>query len=125
MGTQLETDDLRQFAVLWPASPNAAKDGRKQVRQPVEIPVRWEWGLKLNVASPDGTEKMIATVFIDRRITIGSILRKGKKEDLPSIVDDLTQVLDYKEVPDIKGRHARRLVMLGLFGDDLPTIDYT
>lgn len=125
MGTKLATTGLTGYAVLWVASPNMSQHSREQVRPPKEIRVRWEWGLKLNVGSPDGSEKMTATVYVDREITIGSILRKGRQQDLPSVVDDLTQVLDYKEIPNVKGRFARRLVMLGLYGDDLPQIDHT
>lgn len=125
MGTQLETDDLKQFAVFWLASPNVDKWGKKQVRTPKEIPVRWEWGLKLNQVATEASEKMIATVYVDREITIGSILWKGRKANLPSTLTDLVQVLDYKEIPDIKGLSPRRLVMVGLYSDTLPTIDYT
>ena len=115
MGTQLETSDLHQFAVLWEVHPKADQYGKQAVRRPVEIKVRWQKGVMFNKSpSVDATEKIVAQVFVDREIKPRSILWQGRKKDLPSDTNltDLRTVLDNDEIPDVDGKNPRRFVLL-------------
>lgn len=110
----IETVNLYQRAVLWEPT-GIGQFGNPTVAvaaSGVEICVRWEEKLSEEVG-PDGTP--VATpdlVFVDRVIAIGSQIRLGAKADLPSTLNNLREVIDYSEIPDIKGRCRQRTVTL-------------
>jgi hypothetical protein len=121
-GSQLETDDLFQWAVLWPALPLAATDGQGQQRigPAVDIPARWSKGSRLNQAALEQNKTATAEVVVDREIPVGSILWQGQIADLPSPLRNLYQVLENKERWDVKGRNVRRSVVVTSFNETLP-----
>ena len=115
---------LKNDAVLWEATGDFDDDGRIQVSAAVAIKCRWQDDVG-DVLLPNGeTIAYNHVVMVDRAITEGSILWKGKLPSLPSpAVDlDLTQAIRVIGVPDIKNRVQYREVMLMKFGRTLPTI---
>ena len=110
-----------QKAVLW---TRAGFDdyGRPTVNSPIELKVRWEDGKRQDLGPLASPVAVDATVTVDREIEIGSMLRKGAKTTMPSPVDKIHEVVDYVEIPDVKGRVAERVVLLRRFAESLPTI---
>ena len=110
----METVNLYEKAVLWeptglsgfgsPTVGNAASG--------VEICVRWEEKLNEEVGPESTPVSTPDVVFVDRVIAIGSQIRLGAKADLPSTLDKLREVIDYSEIPDIKGRCRQRTITL-------------
>jgi hypothetical protein len=117
----IEVQNLNQKAVLWAAS-SYDNFGCYQVTSPVEIDCRWEESRKQS-ASPENTViAIVATAFVDREIAAGSILWKGSLSDLPTSPTGLKEVVDYEEVPDLKGRNVQRTVTLARYNEQLPTV---
>lgn len=117
--TRLATRRLHQKAVLW---SNTGKNnyGEVTVGTATEINVRWE-ETQSDITDANGqTVAVTAEVAVDREITVGSIMWEGAEADLPDAPTNLKQVLSYQEVPDIKGRTFRRIVLLGKYGNTLP-----
>lgn len=116
-----EVQDLNDYAVLWAAS---SKDnyGRFKVSPPVEIRVRWEDSLHESTDPQNTVEARPAEVFVDRAISIGSVLWHGRQKDLPSTPTSLYKVAGYDGTPDIKNRFTQRTVSLVRYGDTLPEV---
>lgn len=110
----METVNLYELAVLWEPT------GLDQFGQPtvavaasgVEICVRWEEKLNEEVGPESTPVSTPDVVFVDRVIAIGSQIRRGAKADLPSTLDELREVIDYSEIPDVKGRNRQRTITL-------------
>lgn len=118
-----QTKLLRQRAYLW------AIDGRDSYGEPeiggtaisstngVEIKCRWEIG-KNEFPGPNNETIIVDGVaYVDRTITVGSLMWLGREIDLPSPLTDVLQVVDYSEKRDIKGNNPRRRVLLQKFKD--------
>ena len=118
MGSKLETEGLTQPAVLWPI--NGTGNYGEKVGAPVQIMVRWESVRSRKDSGQTDSELVVAKVFIDQEILLGSLLWKGKQEELPANPKNLVRVKEYKEVPDDKGRHVRRWVMCTGAADYVP-----
>ncbi len=116
----IETSGLHQKAVLWVES-GFDNDGNVKVVAAVEIDVRWIEGKGDIRNAQSGSIDFDATAVIDREIAVGSIMWKGELDDYVATVVKY-QVVDYREVPDIKGRKFRRVVKLMKFGTELPTL---
>lgn len=119
----METADLHQKAMLWEFSGHDRY--QQTVSSGVELNVRWEDKREETVDAEGRTVAVEATVVVDQKITVGSIMWKGKETDLPDPVTDVTDlkiVVAYNETPDIKGRNIRRTVKLARYNDTLPTI---
>ena len=118
----METAFRTQYVVLWTGG-SLDNYGQYQVASPVEIKVRWE-DTQEEIEDPaGGTIITSSRVVIDRVITVGSIMWKGKLDDLPSSPTNLKRVVSYIEVPDIKGRSSRRVVLLTAYSDTLPPVE--
>lgn len=115
----MEVDCLNQKAVLW-ASNGFDNYGNPKVDAAVEIKVRWEKGRKENLDPLTANVGIDSTVVVDRVIPLRSIMWLGALADLPSPTVDLRQVIDSGEIPDVKNRYARRVVMLTNWSDTLP-----
>lgn len=104
-----ESAELNQYAVLWSVVGTTAY-GDPTFASPVEIRVRWEdsYGEKLDPES--GAIKAPATIVVSHRIVVDSLLWLGRLKDLPSPPQNIRQVINYKEIPDVKGREFRREV---------------
>lgn len=110
----METINLYEKAVLWEpiglnqfAGPTVGSSASG-----VEICVRWEEKLNEDVGPESTPVSTPDVVFVDRVIAIGSQIRLGAKADLPSTLDKLREVIDYSEIPDIKGRCRQRTITL-------------
>jgi len=117
----LETSSLKQDAVLWPFSSfNASGDIQVSVATPVKV--RWESISSESVSAEVAPEAKNISVYVDRVISVGSVMRLGKLRQLPTPVDKVMEVINYDEVPDIKARYYQRTVTLRKYGNTLPTI---
>jgi hypothetical protein len=111
---------------LWERVGNDAY-GEPIVSSPIELRVRWE-DTDDEMRKPDSTLiRLAATVVVDRKVPIGSIMWKGDLDDwngTGSSTDeiDLMQVEAYLETPDLKNRYLRRVLRLSRFRSTLPTI---
>lgn len=114
----------RHWAVYW------ARIGTDRTGQPTttnvaaEIRCRWDDTVR-TVLGPDGNPLAIdATVGgLDRAIPVGSLMWKGRLEDMPGTsqtpAQDVMRVVSYEETPDIRGRNAYREVRLSRTKDVL------
>ena len=116
-----EVQNLNQRAALWVAS-TLDRHGRFTLLSVVEIAVRWEGGEQEGGRPQSTSAPEDVTAFVDRVITIGSIMRYGTVAALPTSPDKLFKVTGYTGMPDIKGRIYQRSVTLTKYGDTLPTV---
>lgn len=121
----MEQADCHDKAVLWPLE-RIDSHGKPVVGQPEELDVRWVEKRREVSDNQGGTITIEATVIVDQKIVEGSQMWKGRIEDLPAGVDFSTElqglmhVQSYTETPDVKGRVARRKVMLTRANNTLP-----
>lgn len=119
-----ETADLVHKAVLWSAEGGADEYGRHRVGAANEISCRWVWGTGLISNPLERNESISATIAVDRRIKIGSILFRGTLEELRRNIDqdpdNYVQVVSYDETPDDKGRRSRKVVTVERYSAQLP-----
>jgi hypothetical protein len=117
----MERLSLTDRAVLFAAD---ALDGygRFTVTTGVEINVRWE-DVRQESSDPQNTvESVPATAFVDRVITVGSVLWHGRLVDLPASPTNLYKVVGYNGTPDIKGRITSHTVTLIRYNNTLPEV---
>ncbi len=107
----IETDCRTQFVVL-EAATGVDDYGENTRAAPVEIKVRWELGKTEAVDSLGNTIGIDVIAVVDRVIAIGSTLWLGRIADYPATPLGAQEVIDYKEIPDTKGREFRRVVLL-------------
>lgn len=108
-------------AVLW-ARSGFDKKGIPKVTTPVEIMSRWEKGARQIMGPEDVPIGATGNVMVDREITVGSLLWLGELEDLPDAPSGLVEVIDYEEIPDVKGEEKQRNVVVRRWKDSLPTV---
>lgn len=116
----METGNLTQKAVLWAAN-GFDSYGEPKVDAGVEISVRWEDGRGEVTDAKGNAIAYDATVTVDRRITVGSIMWLGKLADYASTETKL-RVVSFSEVPDVKGQNKWREVLLARLSDELPDL---
>ena len=116
----METDALVQDAVLW---TDAGEDryGREKISAAVDIKVRWEVDEQNEITDDGEVERRNVTVFVDREIAEGSLMRLGTIATLPNPVTNVFEVVTYREIPDIKGCEFQRTVTLQKYDKTLPT----
>lgn len=115
----------RQTAVLWPM---ASRDRQNEpvMEDPVELRVRWEHRLR-EVPGRDGTPlAVVATVWVDRRVPVGSAMWLGELADWPGTGrgdndEELCYVATRQMVPDEKGREVEWVLTLTRSRDTLGT----
>ncbi len=108
----METADLRQCAVLWPATGHD-EYGQPTVGEPVEIRCRW---VKKSQQVPDAQDNLVtvdATVVVCRKVEVRSNLYEGTLADYLTLGtsgdrEALVEVVTFSETPDIKNRFHRR-----------------
>ena len=112
-----------QDALYWPASGFDAY-GNPDVdmtADPVELKVRWEQVSPESLDAQGNTVNYDAVVVVDREIPIGSVFWQGTLDSLFPLgsppTSELMYVKTYSDIPDIKGRHHRRLVYLMRLAD--------
>ena len=123
----IEEDCRFQKALLWEATANYDRKGKRKVSAAVELDVRWE-NKQQDILDPLGnTISVDATVVVDRDIPVGSIMWEGGTADVPGTSGippgDFLYVAVYEKIPDIKNRHHRKRVFLVRSTDALPEIE--
>lgn len=105
--TRPEMTGRYQKALMWPVI-GTDRYGQVRVGAPVELRVRWDWGRKEVLGQDGSSQSADATVIVDRRIQVGSLMWLGGLNDLPGTAQmaetDIMQVITYKGVKDVKGR---------------------
>lgn len=124
----IEYVDTPQIAILWPCSGVDAY-GKPQidVNNPIELSVRWERSNE-EILDPDGnTIKLDASVVVDRKIRVGSLMWLGELDDWVGtgsgsgqLDTELMEVVGYKNIPDLKGRTSWEEVGLIRYKNQLP-----
>lgn len=128
-----EKSHRRQDALYWAYTGDDDNGDPLRDEEFTELKVRWEWGRKETVDAKGVVIAVDATVVVDREVPIYSFFWKGSVEDLAELLpgtgridrtdvptDDIMQVMTYKEVPDVKGRIARREVGLQRYSSRMP-----
>ena len=131
---RLEDMDRPQSAILWPKAGND-KEGQVAVFQPISLDpqegtgVRWIDKRDEALNSKSAIVGWDAMVRVDRKIEVGSIMKKGCLEAIlepdgtvPDAPGDLYEVKAYYETPDIKARSFVHDVALMRFRDHLPLV---
>lgn len=106
-----ETAGLTMAAVVWMKS-GYDNDGNPTVKAPVEICCRSEKTVTELTDNQTGKVSAQLTLFVDRRIPVGSEVWIGTLRSLPVDPDPVYVVVDSREVPDIKGREVQRTLTL-------------
>ena len=112
----------RQKAVLWANTNTYDDDGQPQVSAATELKVRWETERMETPVTVNESVAYDEAVQVRQEVAVGSIMWKGKLKDLPSTPNNLRKVVDYIEIPGIKGRIEDRWVLLVKYSDILPTV---
>ena len=119
---RFETTSRTQKAVLYASSTDHTSQGQKKVAAAVELDVRWEEGQSDALNDRGETIRIDATAVVDQDITVGSLVWLGAKDDLPSPVTDLKEVVSFSKIPNQKGTVFRRVVGLIRYSNALPPI---
>ncbi len=121
----IEVVERNQTAILWRFA-GYDSSGESVVEDPVEVRVRWEDvrtdPRRGQMVGPDGNLiSLIAEVVVDREITVGSLMWKGRLRDYNANFEtQVREVVLYSETPDVKGRVSRREVGLGFYKGSVP-----
>ena len=119
----LETDDLKQTALLWAAS-GYDDDGEPKVNNLVAMFVRWEDGRGTTQDGQGDTVVFTATVYVDRVIAVESVLYLGTETEYNADTkQELYRVVGRSATPDIKNQSYRRSVLLARLSRELPGIN--
>jgi hypothetical protein len=125
-----ETFERHDYAVYWRAT-GIDRFGEFTFDDPIEIKVRWELGRK-EMQSPSHTPISVdGTVVTTIYMPIGSLLWRGRLDDVPSgtgsglpfedLEDELMSVNGpWQEAEDVKGRFTRRETGLKFYKNTLP-----
>lgn len=118
----IETCALKQDAVVWMANGVPDRYGETSLSSPVDTKIRLEQVKRKNL---EGVEEPItydAIADVSIAIPEKSIIRLGTVNGLPAEPDNLYQVREYQEIPDIKNKVSQRYVMLDRYDGALPTV---
>ena len=120
----LETQDLLQTAVLWPATATEYdNNGELKRGASVSIKVRWPY-VETDGRSPQGVSiGYDGTVIVDRDITVGSIMFLGTLSDYENASSPTVFVVtQFSKTPDVKNRQYRRKVLVQKHSAELPAL---
>ena len=118
----LETDDLRQPAVLWSAS-GYDDDGNPEVDAASSIFVRWEDAHNEFQDSRGDVVAYDAVVYVSSVIAMESVMYLGTLAAYESAATpELYRVVGKKDIPDVKSVNFRRSVLLARLRATLPAI---
>lgn len=117
----LEEEGLTEKAAVWELSHFNAH-GNPVVLAAVEIDSRWEIRRRSSINDIGEAIATHAEVMVDRELKLNSLIRRGELADVPSPPDNLYEVIDYWEVPDVKGEEIQRNVTLKRWKKAAPTI---
>lgn len=115
-----------QLALKWDRDGNDTF-GRPAIEaDPTELRVRWQ-DVNEEMTDPEGQRVLVSVkVHSTETIEIGSILWLGSLSDWDDVVQgtngtNLMCVKAIEYVPNINGRHKRRVYGLQFYGNSLPT----
>ncbi len=117
----IESSDIPQTAVYWKSS-GVDRFGEQKVEAAVEINVRWETTQREILGAEGNSIALDSIAVVSQKIVVKSIMWLGKLVDVASTPIDLREVVQYNEVPDVKGRSFRRTVFLVKHSDELPAL---
>jgi hypothetical protein len=126
----LEEILMDQDAVWWAAN-GLDRNADIKVAAPVAVKCEWIWKTTLLRSSGRGTGAegqtvtTIATVTVDRDMSLGDLLWFGSINDLPKPPDQpqfVCQVVGLGDTPDVKNRFHVRTVQLMFFKNKIPPI---
>ena len=116
-----------QKAAYW-AKSSVDRYGNPTVASPIELSVRWELGTSQEITPQTNPTAVDATVWVDREIAVGSMMRKGELSELGPGTgsvdppDNILEVVEYIETPSVQANRFERIVLLRSFGGTLPTV---
>lgn len=126
----MEIRDLYQPALFWAPAQND-QYGQPQVHPPVQIRVRWNTIRREWLDHQGNSVILDADAVVSQKVPIGSLMWLGTLEDWNGVGsgsgsaelgDELCEVKNYTETPDIRNRYRRRTVQLLRYHDKLPAI---
>lgn len=120
MNEGLEVSDLLEWTTLWPSS-NAVADtfGNLRVGKRIEIPAGWIFRTDLSADPHSGATQVVGKVYVDRDVSIGSILFRGRPSEYYS-GQQLYVAVGYNESRDVYDENKRRTVTIALWNGTLP-----
>jgi len=121
----IETDDLKQDAVLWTADA-VDNYGNRTAAAAVGVKVRWEDGQGQIQNGLGDVVAYDATVYVSQLIELGSVLYEGTEAAYDAAVaagnsPQLYKAVGRKAIPDVKAENTRRSVVLARYKGSLPT----
>lgn len=114
-------DQRHTKAVFWEAS-GYNNLGEPTVESPVEMDVRIERELEDVLDTRGNRISTSHQLFVDRDVTIGSLIWIGEKCNLPSPVPELFQVVDFVKIPSVDGTLYDRCAKLIRYSDGEPIL---
>lgn len=113
----------RQKAVYW-SFAGLDQYGNPTVNSAIELSVRWEYGIAQEIKPNTDPQAVDATVWVDREVPLGSMLRKGKLSELGAVdtPDKILEVIEYQEIPSVQATMFERIVLVRRFAETLPTV---
>ena len=111
-----------QSVVCWERA-GTDEYGEPTVSDPISLTVRWERGLAQEIRPSSNPTAIDATLWVDRDLEIGSMVRIGSLLDLPGTADEILEVVEMQTIPDIKGRAYERVALCRRYRDMLPTVE--
>lgn len=119
-----EDSHRTDWAVLWEATGIDDYGNPTISSTPVDVAVRWETTKRRGGDPNSDAAATDIKAVVGRTVPLGSAMWIGRIADLPGTAElpesDVMRVVDYTEVPDVKGRYLRRQVTLVKAGDALP-----
>lgn len=118
----IEIDELNDPAVLWLVE-SRDRYNEAVYGDPEEIDTRWEW-CRNDAKKADSRSVMHdAWAVVDREIAVGSRMKLGTLDDWYGTGSgeegEILEVVNYDEIPDIRGEIARREVKLRRYHDQV------
>lgn len=120
-----ETMDRPQTATYWEVN-GVNSLGQPTVGSPVELSVQWDNSNSERLDSLGNSVVIDATIFTDRVLAMGSIVRQGTLSDWQGtgssvVPEGLMMIKTVNVTYDIKGRNRTFFYGLMRYNDELPT----
>lgn len=116
---------LTEISVCWVPNDKSDEFGRAQVLGPKELLTRWESGTSLISDPLVESYNAEGIVYTSIPLPVGTIIWRGRLSSLPIPLQSSTKlykVIEYREVPDVKGRKIRLSAVVAETAEVLPEI---
>lgn len=123
----IERDERRHLVTLF-ATAGKGRDGKNVFATPRQIRVRWSWGRTESVSAQGLPVALDATAIVNEEIPVGSVVWYGELDDYYGTGSADTgdreyyEVLNYREVPDLKKRNSHKTISLAYYRQGKPVI---